>query len=99
MLIFQCKDTLTRFALCALLYTVNGNQVSTIPSAGSFGELALIYGTPRAATIRAAAEHVKLFGIDRETYRRILMGSTMKKRKLYEQFLAKGKARALHFHA
>jgi len=31
---------------------VNAEYVSTIGEGGSFGELALIYGTPRAATIK-----------------------------------------------
>ena len=31
---------------------VNGNLVVTIGEGGSFGELALIYGTPRAATVK-----------------------------------------------
>merc|ERR1711881_75184 len=56
---------------------------------GSFGELALIYGTPRAATVKAANVDVKLWGIDRDSYRRILMGSTIRKRKMYEEFLSK----------
>ena len=30
-----------------------------------------------------------MWAIDRVTYRRILMGSTMRKRKMYEQFLEK----------
>ena len=55
---------------------------------GSFGELALIYGTPRAATVKAKTD-VKLWGIDRDSYRRILMGNTMRKRKMYEEFLSK----------
>ena len=55
---------------------------------GSFGELALIYGTPRAATVKAKTD-VKLWGIDRDSYRRILMGSTLRKRKMYEEFLSK----------
>lgn len=67
---------------------VNNNLVTTIGEGGSFGELALIYGTPRAATVRAKS-NVKLWGIDRESYRRILMGSTLRKRKLYEEFLSK----------
>ncbi|KAI0982448.1 hypothetical protein GJ496_005644 [Pomphorhynchus laevis] len=67
---------------------VNGNTVSSISEGGSFGELALIYGTPRAATIKASTD-VKLWAIDRDTYRRILMGSTIKKRKMYEEFLSK----------
>ena len=35
-----------------------------IGEGGSFGELALIYGTPRAATVKASTD-VKLWGIDR----------------------------------
>jgi cAMP-dependent protein kinase regulator len=67
---------------------VNGNHVTSIGEGGSFGELALIYGTPRAATVKAKHD-VKLWGIDRDSYRRILMGSTIRKRKIYEDFLAK----------
>ncbi len=68
---------------------VNGEKILTIGEGGSFGELALIYGTPRAATVKAADNDVKLWGIDRDSYRRILMGSTIRKRKMYEEFLAK----------
>nr|KAG5709510.1 hypothetical protein BaRGS_023192 [Batillaria attramentaria] len=67
---------------------VNGEHVTTIGEGGSFGELALIYGTPRAATVKAKSD-VKLWGIDRDSYRRILMGSTIRKRKIYEDFLSK----------
>merc|ERR1711935_690695 len=67
---------------------VNGEKVLNIGEGGSFGELALIYGTPRAATVKANTD-VKLWGIDRDSYRRILMGSTIRKRKMYEEFLAK----------
>lgn len=63
-------------------------MVTTIGEGGSFGELALIYGTPRAATVRAKTD-VKLWGIDRDSYRRILMGSTIRKRKMYEEFLSR----------
>jgi len=69
---------------------VNNKCVTSISDGGSFGELALIYGTPRAATIKAKAD-CKLWAIDRKTYRRILMGSTIKKRKMYEEFLSKVK--------
>jgi cAMP-dependent protein kinase regulator len=67
---------------------VNGEHVTTIGEGGSFGELALIYGTPRAATVRAKTD-VKLWGIDRDSYRRILMGSTIRKRKMYDEFLSR----------
>ncbi|KAI6189111.1 CAMP-dependent protein kinase [Aphelenchoides besseyi] len=68
---------------------VNGQYCLTINEGGSFGELALIYGTPRAATVVAKSDVVKLWAIDRLTYRAILMGSTMRKRKLYDEFLSK----------
>lgn len=61
-------------------------RFSELTSSQSFGELALIYGTPRAATVKAKTD-VKLWAIDRDTYRRILMGSTIRKRKKYENFL------------
>ncbi|XP_019876700.2 cAMP-dependent protein kinase type I regulatory subunit isoform X2 [Aethina tumida] len=67
---------------------VNNELVTTIGDGGSFGELALIYGTPRAATVKAKTD-VKLWGIDRDSYRRILMGSTIRKRKMYEEFLSR----------
>ncbi|XP_069123367.1 cAMP-dependent protein kinase regulatory subunit isoform X1 [Argopecten irradians] len=67
---------------------VNNEHVTTIGEGGSFGELALIYGTPRAATVKAKGD-VKLWGIDRDSYRRILMGSTIRKRKMYDEFLSK----------
>jgi len=49
----------------------------------------LIYGTPRAATAIASTANVALWGLDRDSYRRILMGSTMRKRKMYEELLGK----------
>jgi len=67
---------------------VSGKKVVSLCEGGSFGELALIYGTPRAATVQAASR-VKLWGIDRDSYGRILMGSTIRKRKMYEELLAK----------
>ncbi|XP_067141494.1 cAMP-dependent protein kinase regulatory subunit-like [Centruroides vittatus] len=69
-------------------FYVNGQLVTTAREGGSFGELALIYGTPRAATVKAITD-VKLWAIDRDTYRRILMGSTIRKRKMYEEFLSR----------
>ena len=44
---------------------LNDKCVTTISDGGSFGELALIYGTPRAATIKAKTE-TKLWAIDRK---------------------------------
>jgi len=68
---------------------VNNEYVLSIKEGGSFGELALIYGTPRAATVVAKSDMVTLWAIDRGSYRAILMGSTMRKRKMYDEFLSK----------
>ncbi|KFP44561.1 cAMP-dependent protein kinase type I-alpha regulatory subunit, partial [Chlamydotis macqueenii] len=70
---------------------VNNEWATSVGEGGSFGELALIYGTPRAATVKAKT-NVKLWGIDRDSYRRILMASIFLidvKRKMYEEFLSK----------
>jgi CRP-like cAMP-binding protein len=53
---------------------------------GSFGELALMYNCPRAATVTATTE-ATLWRVDRETFRHIIIDSTAKKRKLFEEFL------------
>lgn len=58
----------------ALQVYVNNEWATSVGEGGSFGELALIYGTPRAATVKAKT-NVKLWGIDRDSYRRILMAS------------------------
>uniref|UniRef100_A0A8C5QNT0 cAMP-dependent protein kinase type I-alpha regulatory subunit n=1 Tax=Leptobrachium leishanense TaxID=445787 RepID=A0A8C5QNT0_9ANUR len=55
---------------------VSNEWMTSIGEGGSFGELALIYGTPRAATVKAKS-NVKLWGIDRDSYRRILMVSAV----------------------
>lgn len=55
---------------------VNNEWATSVGEGGSFGELALIYGTPRAATVKAKT-NVKLWGIDRDSYRRILMASCL----------------------
>lgn len=64
---------------------VNTQLVAEISDGGSFGELALIYGTPRAATVKAKTD-IKLWGIDRMSYRRILMVSSFKPMELSSMF-------------
>ncbi|XP_016058314.1 PREDICTED: cAMP-dependent protein kinase type II-alpha regulatory subunit [Miniopterus natalensis] len=53
---------------------------------GSFGELALMYNTPRAATIVATSEGA-LWGLDRSTFRRIIVKNNARKRKTFETFI------------
>lgn len=54
---------------------------------GSFGELALLYNMPRAATIQAVTSG-QLWCMDRTTFRRIILRSAYQKRKMYESLLA-----------
>lgn len=61
-------------------------KVAEYGPGGSFGELALMYNAPRAATIVSTSAGV-LWALDRVTFRRILMESTSRKRKMYEKFL------------
>jgi len=63
--------------------------VKVVQDGDYFGELALMYGTPRAATVKATSDVVKLYAIDRMTYRKIVMGQSQAKRELYENFLKK----------
>jgi cAMP-dependent protein kinase regulator len=51
-----------------------------------FGELALLYNAPRAATIRSKNDSV-LWALDRATFNHIVKDSAMKKRAKYENFL------------
>lgn len=55
---------------------------------GFFGELALMYNTPRAATVKSKTP-CKVWAIERVTFRKYLMNSTKEKREKYEQFLSK----------
>jgi cAMP-dependent protein kinase regulator len=64
-----------------------GKKVATIEPGGSFGELALMYNAPRAATVMSAEPSCTLWALDRVTFRRILMDSTFQRRRLYESFL------------
>ncbi|XP_055536403.1 cAMP-dependent protein kinase type II regulatory subunit isoform X1 [Wyeomyia smithii] len=61
-------------------------HIHTYENSGSFGELALLYNMPRAATIQAETEG-QLWAMDRQTFRRILLKSAFRKRKMYEALL------------
>ena len=53
----------------------------------SFGELALLYNCPRAATIICSSEESILWSLDRETFNHIVKEAAQKKREKYENFL------------
>jgi len=63
-----------------------GKKVGSSPAGSSFGELALMYNAPRAATVVSTGPSV-LWQLDRMTFRRILMDSAFQRRRLYEAFL------------
>ncbi|XP_026126607.1 protein kinase, cAMP-dependent, regulatory, type II, alpha A [Carassius auratus] len=63
-----------------------GCCVGQYDNKGSFGELALMYNTPRAATI-IAKEEGALWGLDRATFRRLIVKNNAKKRRVYELFI------------
>uniref|UniRef100_A0A3Q3SGT0 cAMP-dependent protein kinase type II-alpha regulatory subunit n=1 Tax=Mastacembelus armatus TaxID=205130 RepID=A0A3Q3SGT0_9TELE len=65
---------------------VTGKCVGQYNNKGSFGELALMYNTPRAATIIATQEGA-LWGLDRATFRRLIVKNNAKKRRMYESFI------------
>uniref|UniRef100_A0A4W5PMX6 Protein kinase cAMP-dependent type II regulatory subunit beta n=1 Tax=Hucho hucho TaxID=62062 RepID=A0A4W5PMX6_9TELE len=60
--------------------------VGAYDNRGSFGELALMYNTPRAATIIATSPGA-LWCLDRLTFRRIIVKNNALKRRLYEEFI------------
>lgn len=62
-------------------------MVARIEAGGSFGELALMYNAPRAATVVSTSPSSTLWALDRVTFRSILMEHTSRKRKMYEHFL------------
>jgi len=73
-----------------ILKILDGEQkhVGQYDNRGSFGELALMYNAPRAATIIATTTG-NLWAMDRQTFRKIVVKATAKKRRMYEDFLTK----------
>ncbi|KAK4503496.1 hypothetical protein PRZ48_004411 [Zasmidium cellare] len=63
-----------------------GEKVASSGPGTSFGELALMYNAPRAATV-VSTEPSILWQLDRITFRRILMDSAFQRRRMYESFL------------
>ena len=59
-------------------------------SAGPYGEVALLHSVPRSATV-SAAEKVKVWALDRNTFQKCLSAAAYKRRKTNEELLAKVK--------
>lgn len=64
-----------------------GKKVAECKQGSCFGELALMYGHPRAATVIAVEKSV-LWSLDRITFRTIILKAAHRRRTMYEQFLS-----------
>lgn len=63
-------------------------KVHTYKPGDAFGELAIMYNAPRAATCRAST-NCKLWALDRTSFKVIVVAATMIKREMYQGFLQK----------
>ncbi len=57
----------------------NEVKVRDYKSGDAFGELALLYNAPRAATIKTDSDCI-LYSLDRQTFNHIVKDASMKKR-------------------
>ncbi|KAF8974350.1 camp-dependent protein kinase regulatory subunit [Flammula alnicola] len=64
-----------------------GRMVQECKPGSTFGELALMYGHPRAASV-VAMEASTLWSLDRITFRTIILKAAHRRRTMYEQFLS-----------
>jgi len=62
--------------------------VKTYNPGESFGELALLYNAPRAASIKAVTDSV-LFALDRATFNNIVKDAEVKRRERFEEIMSK----------
>jgi cAMP-dependent protein kinase regulator len=60
-------------------FEVNGKRVGEAGEGGSFGELALLYACPRAATVIAISPETKLYRVGQKTFRSLLQKQTKRK--------------------
>lgn len=64
-----------------------GRKVAECNPGNSFGELALMYGHPRAATV-LSIEPSTMWSLDRITFRTIILKAAHRRRTMYEHFLS-----------
>ena len=73
---------------CCKLFDGNAEEtyLKTYGAGEVFGELSLMYNTPRAASIYADEES-ELYSLDRDTFNHIVKNATIQRRNKYEEFL------------
>lgn len=67
------------------------NLVKTYSPGDYFGELALLYNAPRAATIIAIKDNTVCYSLDRLTFNHIVKDAAIKRREKYEEILKRVK--------
>ncbi|CAM9317278.1 unnamed protein product, partial [Hapterophycus canaliculatus] len=65
----------------------NDEAVRTLKSGDAFGELALMYNSPRTATVKAVTGCL-VWALDRTTFRHTILEAGQQRRQKYEIFLA-----------
>jgi len=73
---------------CVIKVDGSDKVVKTCEAGDVFGELALLYNCPRAASVDAQ-ERCVLWQLDRDTFNSIVKEAAQKKRQRYDSFLAK----------
>ena len=71
---------------CTKVIKGNNTFLKQFQPGEAFGELALLYSAPRAATITADGDGL-LWALDRYTFNHIVKDAASRKREKYEQFL------------
>lgn len=65
-----------------------GNKVVALGTRALFGELALMYSSPRAATVVAASDEVVLWALEQEPFKMLLVQSSQNTYAMYEGWLS-----------
>jgi cAMP-dependent protein kinase regulator len=68
------------------IFVASVGKVLDVKEGDTFGELALMYDAPRAATV-IAASNVVTWALDQTTFKKTLKDSTIKKRSMLQDFL------------